>query len=426
MRILWTFHDAGHPGIGGNQRAHALSRHWVRMGHEVTVAAAAFSHNRSRQPHCGEGLSGEEVDGVRFVWIPTREFRGNGVRRALNMFDFARGIRRLNSFSNEKYDVVICASVHGLDIYPCRSLQLKWNSALIREIRDIWPLTLLEIGNLSRYHPFLLLLKNAESKALGSSDLIVSNLPAYGKYLGTTAYADRQWLHIPNGIDPDWPICAQGCSHCQAYRHELQAMQERGKFIVLYAGAHGPANHLDALVESGRYLSSSEVEIVFVGDGPSKSLLQERASQLALQNLTFIDRVPPGCARGLMGLADLLIVVLNPTKLLDFGVSLNKLFDYMLAGKPIAWCGHAANDPVSEAGCGITTDSDPAAIAKAVMRLVKLTPTERAAMGARGRQYVLEHHAYPELARRYLDALERAVRSRRSEHSEASPAAVAP
>jgi glycosyltransferase involved in cell wall biosynthesis len=89
-----------------------------------------------------------------------------------------------------------------------------------------------------------------------------------------------------------------------------------------------------------------------------------------------------------------------------FGISPNKLMDYMMAGCAVLHSVEAANDPVADAGCGLTVAAQsPAAIADGLRRLAALTPAERRAMGARGRAYVLSAHAYPVLAQRFLDAV---------------------
>ena len=49
---------------------------------------------------------------------------------------------------------------------------------------------------------------------------------------------------------------------------------------------------------------------------------------------------------------------------------------------------------------------DAAAIADGLRRLAATSAQERAAMGARGRAFVLANHAYPVLARRFIDALQ--------------------
>jgi glycosyltransferase involved in cell wall biosynthesis len=80
--------------------------------------------------------------------------------------------------------------------------------------------------------------------------------------------------------------------------------------------------------------------------------------------------------------------------------------DYMMAGCAVLHSVEAGNDPVAEAGCGLTVAPEsPAAVAEGLRTLAALPAPERAAMGARGRAFVLAHHTYPVLAARFIAAL---------------------
>jgi glycosyltransferase involved in cell wall biosynthesis len=90
----------------------------------------------------------------------------------------------------------------------------------------------------------------------------------------------------------------------------------------------------------------------------------------------------------------------------QLGISPNKLMDYMMSGKPVVHAVEAGNDLVVESGCGYSVGpEDPAGIAAAVAGLIHLTPTDRQAMGRRGREYILKHHDYRVLAQRFLDIM---------------------
>ena len=98
---------------------------------------------------------------------------------------------------------------------------------------------------------------------------------------------------------------------------------------------------------------------------------------------------------------------LHDLPLYQYGVSLNKLTDYLAGGRPIIFSGHSAYDPVADIGAGYSLPpDDPVAIADAIEKLFALSPDERIKMGRKGRQYVVEHHDIPKLASQLLEALE--------------------
>jgi glycosyltransferase involved in cell wall biosynthesis len=96
------------------------------------------------------------------------------------------------------------------------------------------------------------------------------------------------------------------------------------------------------------------------------------------------------------------------TSIYRFGISPNKILDYMMAARPVVHAVDAGNDPVAESGCGLSVAPEqPAAIASAIRSLRALDATQLLAMGERGRRFVLERHDYRVLARQFLEAAAR-------------------
>jgi glycosyltransferase involved in cell wall biosynthesis len=94
------------------------------------------------------------------------------------------------------------------------------------------------------------------------------------------------------------------------------------------------------------------------------------------------------------------------SSLYRFGVSPNKLYDYMAAGRPVLFAADAANQPVREADCGRTVaPEDPAALADAIRSLAACSPAERERLGANARAYVEQRHDYERLADGLADVL---------------------
>jgi glycosyltransferase involved in cell wall biosynthesis len=126
------------------------------------------------------------------------------------------------------------------------------------------------------------------------------------------------------------------------------------------------------------------------------------ASERRITNLTFLPPVSKSQVISVMKRFDVCYLGLKRKSLYRFGISPNKLFDYMYAGRPILQALEAGNDLVREAGCGISVEPDnPAAIAEAIMRFYRMTPQMRRAMGEKGRQFVLANHTYDRLAERF-------------------------
>jgi glycosyltransferase involved in cell wall biosynthesis len=123
-------------------------------------------------------------------------------------------------------------------------------------------------------------------------------------------------------------------------------------------------------------------------------------------NIAFVGPIPKDQVAAALELFDACYVGYRRSSLYRFGVSPNKLYDYMAAGRPVLFAADAANQPVREADCGRTVPpEDPDALADAIRSLAAAPSDERARLGANARTYVAEHHDYTRLADRLAEVL---------------------
>ncbi len=411
MNILIINHYAGSPKHGMQYRQFYLAREWQKLGHKVSIAAASFSHVRSQNPKINGNVTMEEIDDVRYIWFRTPQYEGNGIGRVLNMlvFGLSLALSGPRIFGFCKPDLVIASSPHPFIIFGAGRIARVFSARLVFEVRDLWPLTLIELGGISSRHPFIIMMQKIENIAYRGSDHVISLLPKAAGYMKEHGLSDGKFTYIPNGICvEEWhgetEAKAKGDSrHIRA----VSQIKEDGKLIVGYAGAHGLANGLRTLIDAAALLRSHPVSFVLVGHGPEKEALERAALQNGLQNVLFLDSVPRSAIPELLTSMDILYIGLKNEPLFRFGISPNKLMDYMMAGKPIIHAINAGNDLVAEAKCGISVaPEDPNAVAGAVIKLMDMTVSERARMGLRGKEYVQAHHDYRVLAKRYLEAFE--------------------
>ena len=415
-RILYINHYAGSERHGMEFRPFYLAREWQSLGHEVCLVAASFSHLRQENPSLSAGEIREEyVDRVRYVWLGTPRYEGNGLGRVRNMAGFVRGLyRNIERFAAERPDVVIASSTYPLDVFPSARIARRVGGRLIFEVHDLWPLSPIELGGMSRWHPFIMAMQLGEDYACRRADNIVSILPHADRHLVTRGMDPERYLHVPNGIDLGaW----QGTRDPIPTEHAtlLSRWREEQRFVLGYTGAHGLLNHLELLLDAVRLLPRERFGIFMTGQGPEKANLIRQAQARQLHNVAFLPPVPKRTVPTLLAAADALYVGFAPQPLFRFGVSPNKLMDYMMSARPIVAAMRAGNDLVSEHGCGITVPpDDPRAVAAAVAKLAELPPAARLQMGQRGRRAVEEHFTYPVLARRFAQAFAGGAGSRKA------------
>ena len=417
LNILLINHYAGSIHHGMEFRPYYLAREWVRAGHRVHVVAASHSHLRQQAPAMADRHRiDEDIDGIRYTWLRTPAYAGNGAGRVRNMLAFvARLWREAPRLARTVApQAVIASSTYPLDIWPAQRIARLAGARLLHEVHDLWPLSPMELGGHSRHHPFIMLLQAAENHACRHADAIVSILPRVREHLESRGMAPHKLHLVPNGIDPDeWPDApSRGpAAPPPGVSALIAGLRAGGRTIVGYAGSHGVANALDTLVDAAHLLRQRPLAFVLVGAGPEKERLRRYARALGLDHVHFADPVPKRTMPALLACFDIAYLGWRRQPLYRFGIAPNKLLDYMMAGCPVLHAVEAGNDPVAETGCGISVaPDDPSALAEGLARLHALDPRTRQALGERGRRHVLEHLSYPVLARRFLTVLAQETR----------------
>jgi glycosyltransferase involved in cell wall biosynthesis len=405
MNILLINHYAGSPKYGMEYRPYYLAREWVDMGHSVTIAASSVSHVRTTAPLVNGAVTQEVVDGIRYLWVKTSTYNGNGIRRVINIFAFIGQLlfRQKWLAENVKPDVVIASSTYPLDIIPASAIARRTHAKLIYEVHDIWPLSLIELGSMSKYHPFAILLQWAENFAYFKADFVVSILPNAMEHMQQHGMAMNKFIHIPNGIVvSEWQDALTAISNDQI--RDVVRLKDDGRFLVGYAGAHGLANALEHFVDAADRLKDYPVTFVLIGQGPEKEKLIQKVKDRQQTNVLFLSPVEKKAMPAILKHLDVLYIGLIDNPSFKFGVSPNKLMDYLMAARPIIYAINAGNDIVAESGCGISINPEkPSEIVEATLSLMKMSPEIRDQMGQKGKEYVMANHDYRILAQRFVE-----------------------
>jgi len=388
-------------------RPYYLAREWLRLGHSVQVIAASQSHVRTVQPAVVAPAVREQLDGVDYLWLRTPAYRGNGVGRVLNIATFcARLAWDARRLAREfRPDVVVASSTYPMDIWPAYRIARAAGAKLVHEIHDLWPLSPIELGGMSARHPFIRLCQAAEDFACRRADVVVSMLPRVDGHLREHGLDLRKLHIVPNGVlTEEWdapgdPLRGELAAH-------IEDAQGRGRLVLGYAGAHGLANALDSLLDAAALLKDEPFEFVLVGDGAERERLRQRVEREGLHHVRLFEPIPKRQIPALLSRIDVAYIGLQRVPIFRFGIAPNKLMDYMMAGCAVLNAIEAGNDPVAEAGCGVTVRAESAAaIVDGLRRLAALSGQERRTMGQRGREYVLRHHTWPVLAKRFVEAV---------------------
>ena len=382
-----------------------LAREWVRAGHSVTIIAADYAHTRFAQPARKKQVTEEYIEGIRYVWIPTPAYKpSDRLGRILNMFSFALKVW-FKTIPVNSADVVICSSPQPFSIFAAHRCARRFSAKLIFEVRDLWPLTLIELGGAGLNNPFIKLMQWTEDYAYRHSDLIVSVLNGAKDYMVEHGMAPEKFIFIPNGIDS--AAAEQDDPLPEPHSDTLKQIRSKNCFIIGYAGRVGLANALYLLLDAVALCNEPDICIAILGEGSHVVELKIQAERLGMADrVFFLKSVRKNQVRDFLSQVDVAYIGLQKKPLFRFGVSPNKLNDYMLAAKPIIYAVNGSNNIVSISNSGVSCPGeDPKAVSNAISALKSLHPAERAEMGERGRKWILNNHDYRFLAGKYFDAI---------------------
>jgi glycosyltransferase involved in cell wall biosynthesis len=403
MEIVILAHFAGSLHHGMVYGHYYLAREWVRIGHKVTIVAASYAHTRFKQPQNSKHLTEEDIEGIRYVWVPTPIYSSSSrLGRVLNIIFFS--LRAwLANFIIKNADIVICSSHHPFPIYCAKHMAKRFKAKLVFEVRDLWPLTLIELGGATLHNPFIRIMQWAEDFAYRHADHVISVLPMAQDYMVAHGMAPEKFNYIPNGIDFDGfgetePLPPE-------YIAKLEEARYKKKFIVGYAGRVGLANSIDTLLCAISKCKDHNVCVAILGDGSHLERLRFQAKQLCLvDRVLFFEPVKKSQVADFLSRIDVGYIGLQKQPLFRFGISPTKLNDYMLAAKPVIAAISAPDDVITSSGCGVICPSeDEIKLSEAILSLKSIGAEKRAKMGKRGRRWIQANRDYRILAKRFLD-----------------------
>jgi len=403
-KTVWIINQyASTPEYGYAGRHYYLGKELAKLGYNVYLIASAAHHLLREKPRVSSTFQLEKEEG-RFtvVWTKMPQYnQAHSKGRILGWFLFPWRIRQLASVIPEQPDVVLCSSPSLLSFIGAKSLARKFGARLVFEVRDIWPLTLIDIGGYSPRHPFVRLLQWVEDKAYRDSDRVVSNLKNAVEHMASRGMRRDKFAWVPNGFSMD------EVSLNVPLNTKAESQLPKDKFLVGYTGTLGVANAMNTLIAAAERLKEyHDLAFVMVGDGKEKPALRQLVEQKGLSNVYFVDPIPKVEIQAMLTRFDGCYISWLNDSLYRFGIGANKIPEYLFSGKPVIHSYSGACDPIEEAGAGLRIPAeDDKQLADAVLSLYKMEREERAAMGANGKRAAMEQYEYSQLAKRLAGVL---------------------
>lgn len=387
-------------GYGVYNRHHELCRQLAADKQDYTVVVASYHHFLQKDYPKKKGFIDFVENGVRTVVINTLHYKSASSKwRLINWFLFSLRIFLHQSKIIKKGDLLIVSSPSPINVLFALFRKAFFGNRFVFEIRDIWPLTLIELGNYSRWHPLIIVLSLCEYLGYYASERIVSTLPYADDHIKSVLGKLKfNFTYIPQGYNPKMFENPEPLSG-----EYIEKYLSDERFTICYAGTLGLSNALEPIIEATKKLEHALPQVVFLFVGEGALRAQYRAKTRSQNNVIFAPAVKKAQVQSLLIHVDVVYDSVHDTRLYSFGLSRNKWIDYLYAGKPLLFSGPKKGiTMITEERCGfIVPPADSNSLADKIKEIATISQQELAKMGERGKAYVVRERTYEALAREF-------------------------
>lgn len=379
MNIWIVNHYAIPPSMGGLVRHYYFSKYLQQKGHTVKIFTSSKIHNTDINMIKDKSLYKEKVeDGVEYTFVRSRDYKGNGLDRIINMIDLPFKIWKAMKlfYKKQKPDVIYTSSPDLFVAFFALLFGKKYKIPVLVEIRDLWPESIVEYNGMSRKNPVIQILYQLEKWIYKKADQLIFTMEGGKDYIcdkGWDKAIDLAKVHyVNNGVDLE-----EFEENFARYRLQDADLTDPLKFKVVYVGSIRHVNNLYTLIGAAELLKPYEdIQILIYGDGTEKDELEEECKKHHL-NVRFKGRVEKKYIPYILKNADLNVINVRPAGLNKYGCSWNKLFEYMASGKPILCNLPVAYDLIKKYDLGITEQfADSEAYKNAILGFAKMEREE--------------------------------------------------
>lgn len=386
MKVLYFHQHFSTPRGALGIRSYEMARRLLARGHQVTMVCGSYGGGETglAMPFV-KGRRRGMVDGIDIVEFDMAYSNSDGMlKRSMTFARFA--LRCIGLVFSEPYDILFATTTPLTVGVP--GILGRWlrGKPFVFEVRDLWPELPKAMGVIK--NPLILWAMGVlEWSSYRSAQRCIGLSPGIVEGIARCGVAPERIAHVPNGCDLS--IFDAGAAPWRP-----AGIGERD-LLAVFAGAHGLANGLGAVLDAAAVLKQrgrADIKILLIGSGKLKPALQARAATEGLDNVVFHDPVPKARLAGLMASTDVGLQILANVPAFYYGTSPNKFFDYIAAGLPVlnnypGWlagfitshqCGFAVppDDPQAFAGALEQAADDRAALLRMGERSRELARTE--------------------------------------------------
>ena len=370
-----------------------------------TIFSASTIHNTNINLIPGkESFIKKTYGDLSFVHIKCCNYRGNGFKRIINIKQFSHRFYKIAS-KMEKPDVIV-TDCNCIGYKRILDFSKKYGVKVFLDIRDLWPLSIVEYMGLSKRNPLIRYLYSQEKRMYRLADGIIFTMEGGKQYLkdrGWTDIDENKIFHINNGIDFD-----EFEKNKQTNIYTDDDLEDSDSFKVIYVGAVRRVNGLKVLCDAANIIQTRIpcCKFLIFGDGDEKKELENYCQSKNINNVVFKGSVPKKYIPYILSCGDANILNYQVTKVIEYGACQNKLFDYLASGKITICNAKGKYNLLERYRCGILTKSpSPESTADAIVEAFNLGDKKRHEYGERAIE-VAKKYDYKALTNQLLNIID--------------------
>lgn len=353
-KTVWIFNHYAH-GTYFNKggRHYWFAKNLLKKGYEPTIFCASTRHNSDMSVDIPGGTYRlKSVEKIPYVFVKTTKYK-NGIERIKNMWNFYKNLYPSTAEYGKEYgkpDVILASSVHPLTLLAGIKIAKKYNVPCICEIRDLWPETIVQYGTLKKNSLVAKLLYKGEKWLYNKADKLIFTIPGGKDYVEEIGLSSSKVRYINNGVDLE-----EYNKNKEEFIYSDEHLDNPSIFKILYTGSMGVANELTYLVQAAEKVQEKgidNIQFILFGHGSQREKLKEYVQNKGLTNIVFKEKVEKKFIPNILSRSDLNVFTGKHIPLYKYGLSLNKLFDYIASGKPTLSNMESGYDILVKHDCG--------------------------------------------------------------------------
>jgi len=401
-----------HHASGNGDRHDALANELAKLGVEVLVIASSFNHSEFNYRHSEKCVIEKRNDHLSYAWLHTTPgYTGNGIKRIINMISYLQMVKQFSSKWWKHYgkpDIIIGSSVHPFAWEAAYWISKRTGAEFVAEVRDLWPLSLIEVQKVSPKHPLVLLFSILEKRAYCRAKKIITTMPYGYKYISDILGFPKEKIEwIPNGIDTE-KVDNISKSIDIKLPNNLKMYLENN-WCAVYTGSLVESECIDYILDSAKILQNrgnNIIKFAIIGDGHLKKQLIEEAQKQNLKNVVFFDRISKEQVAIVVSKAKVCLAAVRNLPLYKYGLSMNKLSDYLYSGNPTIFVCDVEN-VVKISGGGITLPyGDRELYADSIESVYSMSEDKKRTMTDKAREVIKKQYDTSSLAKQLLAIFE--------------------